>query len=134
MTRWSSDAERPIRPTWLSAEGVIDIGGAGRHDRDAIQKTISHSLTERSAPLRCEELAELEQLLRDHIHLLLPEVEAKVDRMWHGGREWYRHRARLGGIRRQVGHGLGAGLFSAQRQVHQLARDCRWLLEQHPDA
>ncbi|MEC4019404.1 DUF6415 family natural product biosynthesis protein [Streptomyces sp. H27-D2] len=101
-------------------------------DRDTIQKTIGRGLTERSAPLRYEELAELEQLLRGHIHLLLPAVEAKVDRMWHGGREWYGHRARLDGIRRQVEQGLGVGLISAQLQVHQLARDCRWLLEKSP--
>ncbi|MEC4016198.1 DUF6415 family natural product biosynthesis protein [Streptomyces sp. H27-D2] len=102
-------------------------------DRDTMQKTISHGLTERSTPLRFEELTELEQLLRGHIHLLLPGVEAKVDRLWHGGREWYRHRAHLDGIRYQADQGLGAGLLSAQLQVRQLARDCRWLLEQHPD-
>ncbi|MEC4014781.1 DUF6415 family natural product biosynthesis protein [Streptomyces sp. H27-D2] len=135
--------ERRGLPVPVSAEGTagfraVASPGAETNgdpvDRDTVKKTISHGLTERSAPLRIEELAGLEQLLRGHIHLLLPEVEAKVDRMRHGGREWYAHRARLDGIRRQVDQGLGAGLLSAQRQVRQLARDCRWLLEQHPDA
>ncbi|MEC4017670.1 DUF6415 family natural product biosynthesis protein [Streptomyces sp. H27-D2] len=101
-------------------------------DRDTIQKSIGHGLAERSAPLRIEELAQLEQLLRGHIHLLLPDVDAKVDRLWHGGTEWYRRRARLDGIRRQVDQGLGPGLLSAQLQIHQLARDCRWLLSETP--
>lgn len=69
--------------------------------------------------------------MRGHIALLLPEVRGSARKLWPNSIEAHRLKARLDGIERQTGQGLGQGTLSAHVQVHQLARDCQYLLAQH---
>ncbi|WP_374211020.1 DUF6415 family natural product biosynthesis protein [Streptomyces sp. MCA2] len=60
----------------------------------------------------------------------LPLVREAADLLWRGSLDWHRRTARIAGIERQVGQGLGDSDFSALVQVQLLARDCRWLLDE----
>lgn len=97
-------------------------------DTDAVVRVAHEALAE-SPPRRHEEITRLEAALREHVVVLLPRAEATVDRLWHGGVEWYGARSRLDGIRRLLDEGPGAGLVSAHRHVAGLARCCLWLVD-----
>ncbi|QRX91169.1 DUF6415 family natural product biosynthesis protein [Streptomyces noursei] len=76
-------------------------------------------------------LTHLEEELSGHIALLLPEVRESARRLWPSSIEAHRLEARLDSIERQLSRGLGQGVLSAHIQVHQLARDCQYLLARH---
>ncbi|MFF2807675.1 DUF6415 family natural product biosynthesis protein [Streptomyces sp. NPDC058000] len=76
-------------------------------------------------------LNDLEQELRGHIALLLPEVRESARQLRPSSIEAHRLKARLDGIERQTSRGLGQGVLSAHIQVRQLARDCQYLLARH---
>ncbi|MER5969223.1 DUF6415 family natural product biosynthesis protein [Streptomyces sp. NPDC002055] len=113
-----------------TGEGSIHQG-PGPIDEATIQDTIVRSLRTASGRIDMAELVRLDELLRGHIALLFPGVEASTDRLWRGSVAWYQRRAGLDRIRRQVAEGLGEGPLSAHIQVTALARDCQWLLTQH---
>ncbi|WP_432092209.1 DUF6415 family natural product biosynthesis protein [Streptomyces sp. bgisy100] len=100
-------------------------------DQETIQAVIDRALRTGTGRLVMDELTEMEELLRGHIGLLLPDAEAAADRLWHGSLTWYQCRARLDGIRRQLKQDLGDRPLAAHIQVTQLARDCQWLLVHH---
>ncbi|MFV8127562.1 DUF6415 family natural product biosynthesis protein [Streptomyces syringium] len=104
------------------------IHTSGEH-QEAVGHSIGRALTLRSSPLNYEQLAELEQLLLDHIGNLLPEATARIGRLWRGSLEWDRARTVLDRIARQAQQDLGHGLLTDLSHVTQLARDCQWLLE-----
>ncbi|MGW7639463.1 DUF6415 family natural product biosynthesis protein [Streptomyces decoyicus] len=88
------------------------------------------ALPDLAGPAASGELVDLKALLRGHIAVLLPLVRAAADLLWRGSLDWHRRTARIAGIERQVGQGLGDSDFSALVQVQLLARDCRWLLDE----
>ncbi|MEU7178702.1 MULTISPECIES: DUF6415 family natural product biosynthesis protein [Streptomyces] len=102
-------------------------------DLTTIDTTTSKVLSRADGRLDLSELAELETILAGHIALLLPYVAAESDHLRPRSGEWYRQKAHLRGIERQVQQGLGDGVLSAHVQVRQLARDCQWLLERHQE-
>ncbi|WP_432002995.1 DUF6415 family natural product biosynthesis protein [Streptomyces sioyaensis] len=97
-------------------------------DADTISATIIQALCMGSGRLDRTELEHLEEALRGHIALLLPDARTAARRLWHGSIEAHRITARLDDIARQTRQGLGQGPLSAHVQVRQLARDCQWLL------
>ncbi|WP_405838923.1 DUF6415 family natural product biosynthesis protein [Streptomyces platensis] len=112
--------------------GGAAIGVTGQQPIDVatIQTSIARAQTLRRESPELDELVELEALLRGHIEVLLPEVQAAYDRLWRGSVGWSRGVGRLSGVRFQVRQGLGEGVLSAHVQVNQLARDCQWLLDE----
>lgn len=70
-------------------------------------------------------MAELDELLRGHIALLLPDARKTVRRRWPTDHQLV---TRLNGIVGQMNRGLGHGVLSAHVQVHRMARDCQYLL------
>ncbi|MCR8573435.1 DUF6415 family natural product biosynthesis protein [Streptomyces sp. Isolate_219] len=106
----------------------------GPIDSDTIGETIHRALRIGSGRPDFEELGALENDLCGHIALLLPEAREAAARLWHGSIEAHRLTARLDGIEWQTTQGLGHGPLSAHVQVHQLARDCQYLLARHTAA
>lgn len=100
-------------------------------DAETISQTICRALRLGTAPLDPAVLVGLDEELRGHIGLLFPEVRDAAGRMWRGSTEWHRRIVRLDGIERQVKQGIGDAPLAAHIQVQQLARDCRWLLNEH---
>lgn len=100
-------------------------------DVEAISATIRRALCLGSGRPDPDALIELEEELRGHIALLLPEVRGSARKLWPNSIEAHRLKARLDGIERQTRQGLGQGTLSAHVQVHQLARDCQYLLARH---
>ncbi|MCZ1006121.1 DUF6415 family natural product biosynthesis protein [Streptomyces lydicus] len=99
-------------------------------DLDAIEATITRALRVNAGHLDVGVLRELEEELRGHVDLLLPEARTAAGCIWHGSIEWHRQTARLDGIERQAMQGVGGSPLAAHVQVQQLARDCQWLLNQ----
>lgn len=93
----------------------------------AIRATVDRALRPLARPTR-PEMVELEQLLREHIGLLLLPAETAVDGLWRGSVDWWSRRDQLDRIRRTVGQGLGDSPLSAHVQVRHLAHDCSALL------
>lgn len=102
-------------------------------DIEMMRRTIDRVLVLRSSPLTHTELEELEELLRGHIEVILPEALERTDRLWRGSREWYLGRSTLGNIAHNVRLGLGDGPLANYAHVTRLARDCDWLLRGHTD-
>ncbi|MFI1736564.1 DUF6415 family natural product biosynthesis protein [Streptomyces sioyaensis] len=100
-------------------------------DVEAISATIRRALCLGSGRPEPDALTELEEELRGHIALLLPEVRESARRLWPNSVDAHRLKARLDGIERQTRQGLGQGTLSAHVQIHQLARDCQYLLTRH---
>lgn len=119
------DTERaqPTAGAGVADEPPIDVA--------AIDATISRALRVNAGRLDVKVLGDLEEELRGHIGLLLPEARAEAGRIWHGSIEWHRQTTRLDGIERQARQGLGDTPLAAHIQVQQLARDCRWLVTLH---
>ncbi|WP_435604419.1 DUF6415 family natural product biosynthesis protein [Streptomyces sp. bgisy130] len=113
-----------------SGEAVVGVTGQQPIDVATIRASIARAQTLRRESPELDELVELEALLRGHIEVLLPEVQAAYDRLWRGSVGWSRGAGRLSGVRFQVRQGLGEGVVSAHVQVNQLARDCQWLLDE----
>ncbi|MCZ1013925.1 DUF6415 family natural product biosynthesis protein [Streptomyces noursei] len=102
-------------------------------DVEMMRRTIDRALVLRSSQLDRAELEELEELLRGHIEVILPEALERTERLWHGSREWYLARSTLGTIAHSVRLGLGDGLLANYAHVTRLARDCQWILRGHTD-
>ncbi|MGD3105816.1 DUF6415 family natural product biosynthesis protein [Streptomyces sp. YGL11-2] len=102
-----------------------------RIDAETISETIREALRVGSGRPDLTTLAALEEVLRGHVALLLTEAREMARGRWPSGCEVSRLTARLDGIERQMRQGLGDGALSAHVQVHQLARDCQWLLAHH---
>lgn len=100
-------------------------------DTVTIGETVRRGLALSSGPLDREAMAGLHEMLRGHVALLLPGARADADRLWRGGTAWYQRAAQLGRITHQAGQPLSPDPFSALMQVQLLARDCKWLLDQH---
>ncbi|MGW2021067.1 DUF6415 family natural product biosynthesis protein [Streptomyces decoyicus] len=113
MTRKQADAVEPV---------LIDV--------DTIGETVAKAIRSGSGPAASGDLVDLEALLRGHIAVLLPLARDAADLLWRGSLDWHRQTARIAGIERLVGQGLGDSDFSAIVQVQLLARDCRWLLDE----
>jgi hypothetical protein len=96
-----------------------------------VDATISRALRVNAGRLDLVQLGELEEDLRGHICLLLPEAREAAGHLWRGSTEWHRRIVRLDGIERQVTQGAGDAPLAAHIRVQQLARDCRWLLNEH---
>ncbi|MFF7411682.1 DUF6415 family natural product biosynthesis protein [Streptomyces lydicus] len=99
-------------------------------DVATIRATIVEALQLGSGPLNLSALAGLHEVLRGHVHLLLPGARDAADRMWRGGGSWYQRVARLDSVTWQAGQELASDPFAAMVQVQLLARDCDWLLDQ----
>lgn len=115
--------EQAVAPT-APAPGDLPI------DVGTIETTITAALRTGTGSMHAGEIVDLDLMLRGHIGLLLPPVREAAERLWHGSLEWHRKTARLDGIERQTGQGLGDNPFSGLIQVQLLARDCRWLLDE----
>ncbi|MFC9736595.1 DUF6415 family natural product biosynthesis protein [Streptomyces noursei] len=100
-------------------------------DVELISATVRRALRLGSGRPAPGTLTELEEELRGHMALLLPEIHESAKRLWPSSIEAHRLKTRLDGIERQLQQGLGQGSLSAQIQVHQLARDCQFLLARH---
>ncbi|MFH8573797.1 DUF6415 family natural product biosynthesis protein [Streptomyces sp. NPDC017993] len=98
-----------------------------------IDETISRALRVNVGRLDLVQLGELEEELRGHIGLLLPEARDAAGRIWRGSPEWHRRIVRLDGIERQVKQGISDAPLASHFQVQQLARDCQWLLDDHKE-
>ncbi|MFH8569577.1 DUF6415 family natural product biosynthesis protein [Streptomyces sp. NPDC017993] len=111
------------------AEGSTErFAPALRIDAETISETIHRALQFGLGRPELSEMTELEEELHGHIALLLAEAR-KPDRMqWQGSVEAPSLTGRLDCIERQARQGLGRGALAAHVQVHQLARDCQWLL------
>ncbi|MEU9126458.1 DUF6415 family natural product biosynthesis protein [Streptomyces sp. NPDC048506] len=94
-------------------------------DADTIGETIRRALWVGAGRPDLDTLAGLEEMLRGHIALLLPDAREAARRRWSTDHQLI---TRLNGIERQMNQGLGSGALSAHVQVHQLARDCQYLL------
>ncbi|MFB6567376.1 DUF6415 family natural product biosynthesis protein [Streptomyces noursei] len=97
-----------------------------------MRRTIDRALDLRSTPLEPHDLEDLALLLRGHINLLLPDVQAATDKLWPGNIEWSRSMGRLCTIRFHCEQSIEASMLPAH--VTRLARDCGWLLERHVEA
>ncbi|MGV4923683.1 hypothetical protein K2224_01385 [Streptomyces sp. BHT-5-2] len=100
-------------------------------DSETISETIQRALRVGSGRPAPGILTELEEELRGHIALLLPEVRKQARHPGTGSIEEHRLKARLDAIERHTRQGLGQGALSAHVQVHQLARGCQYLLARH---
>ncbi|WP_407553046.1 DUF6415 family natural product biosynthesis protein [Streptomyces sp. Pv4-95] len=100
-------------------------------DVHTIDGTIVRAMSMSRERLDADRLAELDELLRGHIALLLPPIRETAAKLWHGGTAWYQQAARLDGIARQAETEISSTPFAALVQVQLLARDCQWLLNQH---
>lgn len=103
------------------------VHGSNQHaiDVETIGETIRRALSLGAGRPDLATLVELEELLRGHIALLLPEAREMARRCRPTDDQL---RTRLDGIAGQMNRGLGHGVLSAHVQVHQLARDCQYLL------
>ncbi|MFI0709986.1 DUF6415 family natural product biosynthesis protein [Streptomyces inhibens] len=120
-----------------TAHRVAFLVGAGSGcesppvDVETIGATIRRALRLGSGRPDPGVLTELEEELRGHISLLLSEARKPVRHLWPSSIEAHRLKARLDAIERRTRQGLGQGALSARVQVHQLARDCQYLLSRH---
>lgn len=105
--------------------------GGAPVDVATIRDTVTRALEQGPLP-RYEDLEMLEQLLRGHINLLLPDAEKAVDQLDRGSVEWYGQRTMLDVARHRLDEGLGEGMVSARVHVSQLAHSCRALLAYAP--
>ncbi|MYT30917.1 MULTISPECIES: DUF6415 family natural product biosynthesis protein [unclassified Streptomyces] len=113
---------------------LVNAGSRGESlpvDVELISATIQRALRLGSGRPDPDALTELEEELRGHVALLLPEVRESARSLWPNSIEAHRLHARLDGIWRQTQRSLGRGVLSAQIRVHQLARDCQYLLAWH---
>lgn len=97
-------------------------------DAEVIRTTIERARAKCSVLPQYQELVELEQLLRRHLELLLPDAQASTDRLNRGTVLWYQRQRTLDRIRRVYAEGMGDGLRSAALHVQELARSCQFLL------
>ncbi|MFE7313906.1 DUF6415 family natural product biosynthesis protein [Streptomyces sp. NPDC057555] len=74
------------------------------------------------------ELAEVEQLLRRHLTVLLTEVREAAPPQHPLVAEECQMASRCRGIEQHMAEGHADGPLAAHVQVHLLARDCQWLL------
>ncbi|QHC25778.1 DUF6415 family natural product biosynthesis protein [Streptomyces sp. GS7] len=95
---------------------------------DTISRTIRRALCLGSGRPELGELAEVAEDLRGHVELLLVEARERAGCQSPTGCEVHHITARFDGIEQQTRRGLGDGALSAHVHVHQLARDCQWLL------
>ena len=98
-----------------------------------IEETLARAQALRGTTPDLSELAELKQLLRGHIALLLPYAQSATDNLWRGSVEWSARMGRLSGIRFQFKQAPGQGRHSTHVQINQLTRDCQWLLDDHKE-
>ncbi len=97
-------------------------------DAETISMTIRRALRLGSGRPKLGELADVAEDLRGHVALLLVEAREAAGRRWPAGCEVHHVTARFDGIEQRTQQGLGDGALSAHVHVHQLARDCQWLL------
>lgn len=97
-------------------------------DVETIRASIAEAHRLRGLAATDAELLDVTAALRGHIAVLLPDVQAATDELWHGSLEWSRRSGRLSGIRAQCDQKVGAGKLASYVQVNQLQRDCEWLL------
>ncbi|MGW8398550.1 DUF6415 family natural product biosynthesis protein [Streptomyces lydicus] len=100
-------------------------------DADTTSETIRRALRAGSGPIDLDEMAALAETLQGHIALLLIEVRETTSQLGRGTLEAHQTAARLKGIQEQFRRPLATRPLSAHAHVHQLARDCQWLLARH---
>ncbi|WP_331759855.1 DUF6415 family natural product biosynthesis protein (plasmid) [Streptomyces sp. NBC_01525] len=112
--------------SWKVPQGDLPV------DVETISDTVRRALRFGATRPGLTTLADLEERLRGHIAVLLPDAEAAAARR--GGSDGVEQTTRrLVSIRAQLGSGLGLGRLSAHVQVAALAQDCQWLLEHRGD-
>lgn len=108
---------------------------AGPIDVKTIRETLDQVRALMNGPFpRYSKLEELDRLLRGHISLLLPAVEAALADLRPTSVEARGRRELIDTTRTQVQRDLGPGLSSACVQVTLLGRSCRALLRYVPEA
>ncbi|MET8681436.1 DUF6415 family natural product biosynthesis protein [Streptomyces sp. NPDC004647] len=112
-----------------SADDQAASENAALVDADVIGRTVERALARRAALPPFQELLDLEEILRGHIELLAPIVEAQAARMNRGNTAWYQRRSSLDRARRALSDSMGAGLQSADIHIRELGRVCRSLLD-----
>ncbi|MFI2257633.1 DUF6415 family natural product biosynthesis protein [Streptomyces tubercidicus] len=100
-------------------------------DAVTISETISQALSMGVTPLDLDALVELDEELREHIALLLPEACETARHLAPADADVHRLRTRLSGIDQEARLPLPRVVFLAHVQVQLLARDCQWLLARH---
>jgi hypothetical protein len=86
------------------------------------------------APLTTAVLTDLESRLREHVACSFRTPVPRPSACGPYSTAGYLLRSRIEAIERQAEQGLGEGTLAVHVQVAQLARDCRWLLEQRHGA
>ncbi|MEK2475921.1 DUF6415 family natural product biosynthesis protein [Streptomyces noursei] len=116
-------------PSATRESGVVRTSpGEWPIDAETISRTIRQALRLGSGRPELGELAEVAEDLRGHVALLLVDAREAAGHRWPAGCEVHRVTTRLDGIEQQTQRNLGDGALSAHVHVHQLARDCQWLL------
>ncbi|MFJ9855204.1 DUF6415 family natural product biosynthesis protein [Streptomyces sp. NPDC101150] len=100
-------------------------------DADTMRKTIRRALQLGTGRLELTSMTALEEELRGHIALLLPEAREAAHHRCPAGGESHERTSRFDGIEQQMKQGLGEGQLSAHVQVQQLAKDLQYLLVLH---
>lgn len=117
----------PPEPTDQAPADALPI------DVVTIRATITRALRDGPAPAH-DDLVLLEQLLRGHIQLLLPEGERAVEQLKPGKVDYVGQRQVLNVARDRVQKGLPSNPATAHTHVRLLAHDCRALLRYAEEA
>lgn len=119
-------------------DGASPIPPAGPErlsiDPDRVNADVVESLHRRYGPPDVPALHQLGDKLRTHTVALLPSVEALIDRLWHGSREWQSARSALDRIAERLEEEPAEQPLAAHAQLEVLARDCAWLLDRYTAA
>ncbi|MFG2287263.1 DUF6415 family natural product biosynthesis protein [Streptomyces sp. NPDC048595] len=110
---------------------VAGVDQAPPIDAETISETIRSALCAGAGPIDLDEITALAETLRGHIALLLIEARQAAERVGRETFDAHQTATRLGSIEQQFRRPLAPCPLSAHVQVHQLARDCQWLLARH---
>ncbi|MFH8628435.1 DUF6415 family natural product biosynthesis protein [Streptomyces lydicus] len=110
---------------------VAEADNALPVDAETISETVRNALRSGAGPIALDTMTTLAETLRGHIALLLIEAREATSQLGRGTLEAHRAVARLDSIEQQFRRPLASRPLSAHVQVHQLARDCQWLLARY---
>ncbi|MFI0218830.1 DUF6415 family natural product biosynthesis protein [Streptomyces lydicus] len=118
------DTERVLLATPFAAEDAPI-------DWETISATICSALRTGSGPIDLDKVTALAETLRGYIALLLIEAREAASPVKRATLEAHQVASRLASVEQQLHGPLASRPLSAHVQVHQLARDCQWLLARH---
>ncbi|MCM2580648.1 DUF6415 family natural product biosynthesis protein [Streptomyces meridianus] len=135
------ETTKPASEQAFSRTREEGTGGAPRADLDAlpidaatIRASVERAATVTAVLPQYQDLVTLAQLLRGHLHLLLPDAQADTDRLNRGTALWHQRQTTIDRTRRTLAEGMGHGLLSAAMHVQELGRACGFLLSWHGES